>query len=478
MRSTHAFWFSSTCAFLLAAGLSSRGTAQTGRDQPPLPLPSASPSPFATPRQVFPKTQATGTPNTNFPSGANQSAIPVPPGPGVTVPRKRDAAPTPTPLATPNSMTPVPNQGATDAPQPPLSAPRGGVGESSPAPAPAPGTPVSGAALAPTATPTPAPTLPVVGMAFSPLGDTTLDSILVTVGDEPVLLSDLQKVVRAASNGQTRLKPNGQLAGGSIGPSEANQLLEQVINQKVLNLRVREMGLNVDDDELTTEIDNFLKSQNISQEQFQQILKSEGETQESHRDEFRQQLETQRFIGRVIRPLVTVTEDEVRSYYQQQAGAADRAQRVRLRSLVIDMPASLSEAQRQAKLERVATVKKEIEAGANFAGLVKLYSESPDALKTEGLLPPRPAKELPGEVREKLKDAKPDTVIGPLTLGSSVFFFQYVGADSENQDEFARNRTKWEGQLQEIKFRERLDEYVKAERSKTKVVKRDFEFVR
>ena len=314
--------------------------------------------------------------------------------------------------------------------------------------------------------------------SFSPLSASTLDSILVSIGDEVILLSELQKIVKVASNGQTLLKSDGRLVGGSISPQDTNQLLDQIISQRVLTQKVKEMSLNAGEDELDVEIQNFLKNQNITPEKFQQILKDEGETPESHREEFRQQLETQRFIGRVIRPLVTVNEDEVKNFYLQQAGAATRSQKIVLRSLVIEMPAQQSEPQRQAKQLRIETVKKEVEAGADFTSLVKLYSESPDALKTEGILPPRNAKDLPVEIKDKLKDLKPNAVVGPVTLGSSVFFFQYVGSQLDDLGEFAKQKTQWENKLLEVKFKERLDEYVKAERSKSKIVRRDVTFIR
>lgn len=312
----------------------------------------------------------------------------------------------------------------------------------------------------------------------APFSQATLDGILVTVGDEVILLSDLQKAVNVASDKQTRLLPQGRLSGGALNPTDANQLLDQLIDQRVLTLKVKEMSLNVGDDELEGEIQTFLKNQNISREKFEELLKAEGESVESHREEFRTQLETQRFIGRMIRPLVTVTDDEVRNFYLQQVKRADTVQKVRLRSLVVQVPEGMSESQRQSKQAIIANVKKEIDSGADFTGLVKLYSESPDALKTEGLLPAKPLKELPAEVRERIKDLKTNSVVGPVTLGSSVFFFQFVSGESDDLSEFGKEKAQWETKLLEIKFRERLSEFVKAERSKTKIVKRAIAFSR
>lgn len=304
----------------------------------------------------------------------------------------------------------------------------------------------------------------------------TLDAIIVTIGDEPILWSDVSKALHVASDRQTKLGPTGKLSGGAMSTADANALLDQIIDQRVLATKVREFNLTVAEDELDVEIQNFLKNQNITHEKFLELLKQEGETEESHREEFRTQLETQRFVGRVIRPLVSVTEEEVKNYYLTQNKAPDATQKIRLRSLVIEIPESMNEQNKKAKTELIAKIRKEIDSGSPFVNLVKLYSESPDALKTEGILAAKASLDLPSELRDRIKDLKPDAVVGPLPIGSSTFFFQYLGSENSNFGDFDKQKTTWENKLLEIKFKERLSDYVKAERAKIKIVRRDFKF--
>ncbi len=306
-----------------------------------------------------------------------------------------------------------------------------------------------------------------------------IDTVLVSVNDELVLLSDLQKVISTATNKQTSLKSNGQLVGGPLKLEDAKSLLEQLIDQKIVTLRVQELVLNVGEDELDAEIDTFLKGQNLNRDKLRELLKSEGESEEVYRTEFRRQLETQRFIGRVIRPLVTVAEDEVRNFYLQQSGAVNNTKsKVKLRSLMLEIPDNLSEAQKQKKLETLKNVQQEIAKGTEFSQVVKLYSEAPDALKTSGELPARPLGDMPAEIQNALKNAKPGQVVGPIPLGSSTFFFEFLGSEVSNSSEFEKQKQTWENKLLEIKFQERLSEYVKAERSKVKIDYRDFKMTK
>lgn len=319
---------------------------------------------------------------------------------------------------------------------------------------------------------------PNLNRTQSALTANTLDGVIVTIADEPLLLSEFQKAIFISSQKSTRVTPLGQLLGGQLTAGDAEIILEQLINQKILSLRIRELGLNLGEDELDSELRSFLQGQNISEEKFHEILKAEGETVESHREEFRKQIETQRFIGRIIRPLVTVTEDQVRGFYLQQYADKAKTQLVKLRSLMIEIPTGLSSDEMQTKKRNIETIRKDIDSGRPFEELVQIYSEAKDAIKTKGLLPPRPLSELPEKVRSKLKGKTPPTVIGPIELGLSVFFFEFIGTELGDQKEYERLKGQLESKLLDLKFKERLDEYLKNERLKVKITRRDFNITR
>lgn len=307
----------------------------------------------------------------------------------------------------------------------------------------------------------------------------TIDGVIVTVADEPVLLSELQKAIRLISKGATQMTPEGKLTGGPISAKDAEAVLEQIINQKILTLRVHEMGLNLGEDELDAELAQFLRGQNISEEKFGEILKAEGETVESHREEFRIQVETQRFIGRVIRPLVTVTDDQVLGFYLQENAGRKKSERIKLRSLMIEIPETLSNEEALMKRRNIETIRKEVDAGRPFIELVRLYSDAKDALKTSGELPARPIGELPPKLTSAFVPGKPAPyVIGPLELGNSVFFFEYLSTELGDPKEYERVKSQYEAKLLNQKFRERLDEYLVSERMKVKVSYRDFKISR
>ena len=149
-----------------------------------------------------------------------------------------------------------------------------------------------------------------------------------------------------------------------------------------------------------------------------------------------------------------------------------------MRSLMINMGDDLSETQKQTKQERILAIRKGVDSGSSFVGLVKQYSESPDAIQTEGKLSPRYINELPAPLQDQLKTAAIAQVIGPLSVGSAVFFFEFVGFENDKSSDFERQKAMWESKLLEVKFKERLDDYIKAETTKVKIVKRPLNIFR
>ncbi len=308
----------------------------------------------------------------------------------------------------------------------------------------------------------------------SPFAANTIDGVLATITDQVLLLSDLQQAVYLSSNGQTRLMPNGLLVGGNMTTTQASQILESMINQKVLQAKAVELGIDIPDDELSQRINEFLKQRGFSEEDLKDQLEKSGKSMEDYRKEFKTEILKQSLIARVISPLVNVSEEEVKSFYIQQTGSIKQISTLKLRSLLIKIP----ENEDIINSKIIKLINQKIEEKADFSALVKQYSMAADVEKTGGLLPPKPLTELPEQLRVKLKNLEVNEVVGPIVLGSSAFYFQYLGVELIADSEFQKNFTSWKNKLQDIKFNERLSEYLKSERTKLKANIRPIKFHR
>lgn len=310
----------------------------------------------------------------------------------------------------------------------------------------------------------------------TPFDSSTMDGILATIADQVLLLSDLQQAIYLASNGQTRLMSNGLLVGGNMSPAQASQILDSMINQKVLLAKTAELGIEIPEDELSQRINEFLKQRGVTEEDLSEQLEKSGKSVEEYRNEFKSEILKQSLIARVITPLVNVSEEEVKSFYVQQAGGIKQISTIKLRSLLIQIADNEKDDILNSKV--IKNINQKIAEKEDFSELVKQYSMAADVQKTGGLLPPKPIHELPEQVRSKISNIEVNEVVGPIVLGSTVFYFQYLGVELVADGEFQRNFSTWKNKLQDIKFNERLSEYLKAERTKLRANIRPVKFIR
>ncbi len=279
----------------------------------------------------------------------------------------------------------------------------------------------------------------------TPFDSNTIDGVLATVTNQLLLLSDLQQAILVTTNGQTRLTPNGQLIGGTLSTSHASQILESLINQKVLQIKATELGFDVSEEELTQRIQEFLRQRGFSDVVLEAQLEKSGKSMQDYRTEFKSEVLKQQLIGRVISPLVNVSDDEVKSFFLQQTGNVKQVSTIKLRSLLIKVPENDQNDPLNSAI--VKSISKKITDGENFVTLVKHYSMASDASTTEGLLPPRPISELPTPIKDKLSNLNINQVIGPFVIANSVFFFQYLGADFIADSDLQKNFGTWKAKL-------------------------------
>lgn len=280
----------------------------------------------------------------------------------------------------------------------------------------------------------------------------TIDGVLVKVGTESILLSDLNQA-------QT-LYPQ----------VPEKELLSALIDEKIIEIKARDIGIELTDDELSRNINEFLQSQKLDEAMLLSELEKSGKTLGEYREEFKKEMIKQQLIGRVISPFVNVTTDEVNRFYLQQTKNVKQVEKVKLRSLVLHIPEDYSGDILQ--YETVQNVRAQIENKADFVGLVRQYSGSQDASSNLGLLPSKAITELPEEVRQKLTDLQINQVVGPIVLGHSVFFFEYLGAEFSAGSDLNTHYDEWKNKLLNIKFSEHLAEYLRKERSSIRIVTR------
>jgi peptidyl-prolyl cis-trans isomerase SurA len=142
-----------------------------------------------------------------------------------------------------------------------------------------------------------------------------VEEIIARVGNEIITKSEYENEERRLYEQMSR-----QLQGQELETQYAQQrknLLDFLVNQKLLEQRARELDLNVDE-EIKAAIQRLREENNIPDDAaLEQALQTEGSSMAQLREDFRRRIIQQRILWNYVQGKVNITEDEIKNYYEQ-----------------------------------------------------------------------------------------------------------------------------------------------------------------
>lgn len=202
-------------------------------------------------------------------------------------------------------------------------------------------------------------------------GTSGATDVAATVNGKNVMLSEVDRLINQQFQGQQAKLSPLELAQARL------QVLETLIQKEVLFQRAEKEGLLPKDDEINQFLTELKQQSGMTEEEFQKRLKEQGQTVEMLRDEARKQKAIQKLQDQV-NAKVTVRDEEVQDYYNNNKQQFINPRGVGLASIVVD-PAD-NGAQDDAKNETEAKVKidgiyAQLKSGADFATVARARSE-------------------------------------------------------------------------------------------------------
>ncbi len=238
------------------------------------------------------------------------------------------------------------------------------------------------------------------GAAFAKI----IDRTLVTVNDEVILDSDIDRFIA-----QARSKSFQELFGGIKEEQlkDRNAVLQILIDEKIINQQVKKLDLQAADQEVEGQIKAIEKRNNISRAQLSQRLASLGTTMDSYKDGIRRQIERRNLIDREIRPSLEVTEDQIKNYYARMGGAKEAEVQYHIAHIFIDAKKPGTKPKARAD-EIYKDVSKKPE---EFAAFVKDLSDDTSSLDSGGDL----GFFSPSSLVTEFRKIVPKTAVGQVT---------------------------------------------------------------
>ncbi len=217
------------------------------------------------------------------------------------------------------------------------------------------------------------------GLLESALAETTIiDSVVAVVNDQVILLSEINERAKTALDQlpQTLSEQETKEKEKEV----RKQILELLINEALVDQKVIEHKIEITDADLQRKVDELIKLNKMTKQQFVEALQVEGKTLEELYDQMRSQMKkeklmsTQMQMNPELKSKMQVSDGDIQSYYNQYYS---KAEKVRASHILFIVANNASAENQKAIQDRAQAVLEKIRAGASFEEMAKQFSDDP-----------------------------------------------------------------------------------------------------
>ncbi len=232
----------------------------------------------------------------------------------------------------------------------------------------------------------------VAALALAQAGDRVLrigDYIVAVVNSELVTANEVEQ--RAARAREEARRGNARLPAGD---ALRKQIVDGLIDERVLVTYARDSGMKVDDVELDRAVASVASQNKLSLRELRERLAAEGIDFTRFRNSLRDQILVERVREREVQQRIRISDSDVERLVEQQRGAAASDTEINLAQILVTVPEGASEgvvAERRARIDQALA---RLKAGADFAEVARELSEDGNRAKG-GEIGLRPSSRLP-----------------------------------------------------------------------------------
>ena len=143
-------------------------------------------------------------------------------------------------------------------------------------------------------------------------------------------------------------------------------MLNKMIDQNLVEQEARKSGIVIKDEEVMENINDFLATRKLKMDELLTKLAGEGMTFEEYKKGTRDQLVRLRLVRREIRSKISVSEEEIGSYYQQHREDYEGKEAVRIKQILLAFPKNMNGTTKAKLRAEMDTIDKRLKGGEPF----------------------------------------------------------------------------------------------------------------
>jgi peptidyl-prolyl cis-trans isomerase SurA len=206
---------------------------------------------------------------------------------------------------------------------------------------------------------------PATAPAAPPPVGSVIDRVAAIVGEEVVTLAQVYAFGAAYID--------EAVAAGAPRAAAERTVIERLIERVLVDQEMRALQLDASEADVDRSIDDIARRNGLDRARMREEIERSGMSWEQYRSELRQQLREVRFAQAVLRPRITITEDELRDAYRRATASAPATARVQ--AIFLAWPADAAE--RDVVRARARAIRDEALAGGDFPALSRANDQGP-----------------------------------------------------------------------------------------------------
>ncbi len=281
-----------------------------------------------------------------------------------------------------------------------------------------------------------------------------VDWIVAVVNDDVILNSELQRRIEGVVKAAEQLRDAPPLGSAD---SLRKEVLRQMIREKLTAQEVARLKITVSESEVEDAVASIQKSNNVSRQQLEAMLKEEGRTLEQFKKAIRQDLERARLIERVLKSKTVITDDQVQAALSRQVRSPDEERHL----AVIFLSAPSAPEARQTVRLKAQEILNRIRKGENFADLARAYSQGPGA-QDGGDIGTIKAKDMAPGLEQATRDLQPGQVSEVLESANGFYVVKLLQVKRPNPgavDERVKEKVRRE--LFQMEVNKKYDQWIR-----------------
>jgi peptidyl-prolyl cis-trans isomerase SurA len=188
-----------------------------------------------------------------------------------------------------------------------------------------------------------------------------------------------QELVTAAEVDQriARVRAEAERAHQTL-PAPAvlrQQVLDQLIDERVQVTNARDVGAKVDEAELDRAVNNVAVQNQMTLAQLRQRLRQEGIEYQKFRDTVRDQIQMERVREREVMGRIRVTDAEVDAFLDERRAAVGMVEQLNIAQILVTVPEGASDAVVAERRARAEAAQARVRAGEDFGKVAREVSE-------------------------------------------------------------------------------------------------------